>query len=148
MNHYFFDTSAVVKRYVPEIGTAWVRTTLDPTSGHEVHMASLTAVEAISAIARRQRGGTLSRGNANLALSQFRDDLLNQYVVVDITPMLVNDAMQLAEKHCLRGSDALQLAVALEVNKRQALTLVSADIELNAAAGAEGLAVDDPNAHP
>jgi hypothetical protein len=35
-----------------------------------------------------------------------------------------------------------------QASKLTPLTLLSADGELNAAATAEGLAVDDPNAHP
>jgi hypothetical protein len=61
--------------------------------------------------------------------------------------------MALAETHALRGYDAVQLAAALNVNSACAaagavFTLVSADGELNAAARAEGLAVEDPNLHP
>ena len=62
--------------------------------------------------------------------------------------------MRLANTHTLRAYDAVQLAVALEVNRiYQAaglgpVTLVSADHDLNAAAQAEGLTVEDPNLHP
>ena len=62
--------------------------------------------------------------------------------------------MTLAETHAIRGYDAVQLAAALEVHAfclalgMPAPTLISADVDLNAAATAEGLAVDDPNAHP
>jgi hypothetical protein len=53
----------------------------------------------------------------------------------------------------LRGYDAVQWAAAIEANARctalgTTLTFVSADVTLNAAALAEGLAVEDPNAHP
>ena len=62
--------------------------------------------------------------------------------------------MRLGIKHALCAYDAVQLAVALEVNRfHQAggsgpVTLVSADRDLNAAALVEGLAVDDPTSHP
>jgi len=64
------------------------------------------------------------------------------------------DAMLSARAHGLRAYDAVQLAAALEVNRiyqtggRGPVTLVSADQDLNAAATAEGLAVDDPSMHP
>ena len=54
----------------------------------------------------------------------------------------------------MRAYDAVQLAAALEVNVDRAssglsaVTLISADAALNAAAATEGLAVDDPNSHP
>ena len=73
---------------------------------------------------------------------------------LELTPSLVTAAMLVARKHGLRAYDAVQLTAALEVNrKRQAMglpavTLISADQDLNAAAIAEGIAVDDPNTHP
>ena len=62
-------------------------------------------------------------------------------------------AMQVAEKHALRGYDAVQLAAGLTLNDRcQTLGLsvifVCADGVLNAAAAAEGLHVENPNLHP
>jgi len=55
----------------------------------------------------------------------------------------------LVRRHGLRGYDAVQLAAVLEIHATDpSLTLLSADAELNAAALAEGLTVDDPNLHP
>ncbi len=60
--------------------------------------------------------------------------------------------MTLAEKHGLRGYDAVQLSAALRVSDEcRALgisfTLISADGDLNDATRVEGLAVEDPNLH-
>jgi predicted nucleic acid-binding protein len=73
---------------------------------------------------------------------------------VEVTPSLVTDAMLSARRHGLRAYDSVQLAAALEANRIYQtaglgpMTLVSADQELNAAATASGLSVEDPNAHP
>jgi hypothetical protein len=62
--------------------------------------------------------------------------------------------MDLTETHALRGYEAVPCAVAVEIHHaRQArgmpgLTLVSAAAALHTAAAAEGLLVEDPNAHP
>ena len=62
--------------------------------------------------------------------------------------------MRLGNTHALRAYDAVQLAVALEVNRiyqaagSSPVTLVSADRDLNDAATAEGLTVENPNLHP
>lgn len=86
-------------------------------------------------------------------MAQFRQDVAQRYRLIDLTPPLVTRAMTLAETHSLRGYDAVQLATAVEVHVRglmlglPALTLVSADGELNVAAQAEGLIVEDPNTH-
>jgi predicted nucleic acid-binding protein len=98
--------------------------------------------------------GSLSAALAARLLADFRFDLANQYQAVAVTPRLIAGAMSLAEKHGLRGYDAVQLAAALQLNagrqarKASALILVSADADLNAAALAEGLRVEDPNLHP
>ena len=119
-----------------------------------VFVARVTAVEIIAAITRRERGGSLTSTDATVARAAFRTDLANEYQVVEVTEMLVNQAMLVAETHGLRGYDAVQLAAALEVNTLRVvsglppLTLVSADTELNAAAIAAGLTIADPNVHP
>jgi hypothetical protein len=103
-------------------------------------------------MARRKRDGSLPEAAA-AAASDFRYDLSNQYRLVDITPALVEHAMRAAEAHPLRGYDAVQLAAALGVQSERrtlglpSLIFVSADRGLNGAASAEGLTVDDANAH-
>jgi uncharacterized protein len=154
MAAYFFDTSAIVKRYVVETGTPWVRATVNPAAANAVYLARLSAVEMASAVTRRQRGGFLSVTEAASILTQFRQDLILEYRVVEIGPALFSDAERLAESHALRANDAIQLAAAVELqSKRLAngldpLTLVSADQDLNTAAATFGLIVEDPNLHP
>lgn len=156
MAAYVFDSSAIVKHYVKEAGSSWVNGVIRAArmSGGRVHIARITGVEIVSAIARRQRGGSLTPAETSVILTRFRRDLTRIYRSVAISPRLIEDAMALAEAYALRGYDAVQLAAALRVNARRilqgssAITLISADAELNAAAVAEGLAVDDPNAHP
>ena len=70
-----------------------------------------------------------------------------------LTEEIIEEAASLAKKHSLRAYDAVQLAAALDTSRvisqieSTQLTLVSADLELNAAAAAEGLATEDPNTH-
>ena len=148
---YFFDSSGIVKRYVRETGTSWVIEVAHPTAGNRIYLARISGVEVISALARQKQGGGLSAEAAEQASAQFRHDFAHQYRIVEITSALIERAMTLAESHALRGYDAVQLAAALEVQAygrivgMQALCVVSADIALNEAAEAEGLAVEDPN---
>src|SRR5438132_5821076 len=139
MPTYFFDTTGLVKRYVAEIGTAWVTGIMAPAAGNLLHLARLTGVEVVSAIVRRARGGSLSAAHAAAALARFRADFKTRFQIEGITVALVKQAMALAEAHAIRGFDAVQLTAALQVHRRclalsQSLTLVSADTELNAAA--------------
>jgi predicted nucleic acid-binding protein len=153
MAAFIFDASGIVKRYIQEIGTGWVRSLADPTASNEVFLTRITRVEVTAAISRRGRGGALASTVAAI-LVQFRQDATHEYNILEITPALLADAERLAEIHGLRAYDAVQLAASLELDrKRQAaglgrITLISADQELNAAGIANGLLVDDPNAHP
>jgi predicted nucleic acid-binding protein len=59
---YFFDSSALVKRYVHEQGSVWVHEVTASASGHLIHISLLTIAEEeiASALARRHRKGSLS----------------------------------------------------------------------------------------
>ena len=138
-----------MKRYIQEIGTVWVRALTASGTGNFFYLARITDVEVTAALARRRGQPGLSVVQAVAALRQFRRDFGQDYRVVEITIALLQRAAQLADTHALRGYDAVQLAVALDVHAQdQALVLDSADAELNVAATAEGLRVEDPNTHP
>jgi hypothetical protein len=151
---YFFDSSALVKRYLVETGTAWVQALCNPAAGHRLYLVRIASVEVISAVTRRVRGGGLIAADAAAALAQFRLDFQNQYLALDATAVVVSRAETLAETYGLRAYDAIHLAAALNLNDQRIasalppLNLVSSDTELNAAAATEGLTVEDPNSHP
>ena len=153
MASYFFDSSALVKRYVNEAGTVWVTSLIDPAAGHEIFLARIAGVEVLSAIKRRERARTTSPQEAEVAISNFRREFAVFFTVLEISALLISEAMALAERYDLRGYDAVQLAAALEVHRRRTAlglslsALVSADHALNEAGRAEGLTVDDPNRH-
>ncbi len=153
MSVFFLDSSALVKRYVREAGTDWVRHHTHPDAGHEIYVALIAGAEAVAALMRQQRTGALSSEDTARAAAAFRQEFVGLYHVVSITGSVVEDAMDLAEAHPLRGYDAVQLAAALHIQRRRAvvgldpLAFVSADAALNAVAVEEGLAVEDPSQH-
>ena len=153
MGAYFLDTSALVKRSVREAGTAWVRDLTRSGSPHDIYIARISIVELVAAITRRERGGHLTTAQGAAVIGHFRKRASERYIVVELSPTLFDDASRLARKHGLRGYDAVQLAAALALNQPRSplglppVTLVSADAELNRAALAEGLLVENPNQH-
>lgn len=153
MAAYYLDTSAVMKRYVKEPGTRWVRQLFDPGRLNTIGIARISGVELVASVVRRARGGGLSHTQVAQILADFRLDFAADYELIDVTAALIDDAMTMAQRHALRGYDAVQLAAARAMDRDArtvglTITLVSADLELNAAAAAEGLAVEDPNTHP
>ena len=149
MAAFFLDTSTVLKRYVQETGTAWVQALAAPTVRHSLFVVRITLAETVAAITRRERDGSIAPQDAATAVADFQLDFAHQYRVVEVSAGLVAQAATLARRHALRGYDAVQLAAALEIHATDSsLTLLSADAELNTAATAEGLSVEDPNSHP
>ena len=155
MSDYYLDSSALVKRYLPEIGTAWVRALTDPATGNTISSAEITRVEVAAAFSARHRApGGITRRERDGAVRLLSRHCTAEYRLVAANQRILDRAVDLTQRHRLRGYDAVQLATALavEVSLRAArlpgLTFVAADIDLVAAARAEGLSADDPNLHP
>ena len=151
MAAFFCDSSAIVKRYIAETGSTYIDGFADLKTGNIVLLARITRVEVAAAFARRLKAGSLTIADAQNGLALFQHDLTNNYFTVEITPVLLSEAMRLATQHALRGYDAVQLAAVLQIENElkevgaALLIFVSADEDLNQAAKAEGLSVENPD---
>jgi hypothetical protein len=152
---FYLDTSALVKRYIAEIGSAWVSALSDPAAGHTIITAEITQVEAAAAIAARHRApGGITLQERDDAVDLLAVHCTTEYRLVGTNPVILDRAIQLTQNYWLRGYDAVQLATALIVNDQYVaagllgLTFVTADDDLIVAARAEGLTADNPNLHP
>jgi predicted nucleic acid-binding protein len=154
MTQYFLDSSALIKRYIVEPGTTWVRPLTSRSSGNTVIIAQITQIEIVSGASRRVREGTLTTRTARAVRLLIDRHARREYVVIGLTPQVVRRAEDLLAVHPLRTYDAVQLASALESNTRlvvaglSPLIFVSADTRLLVAATTEGLMTEDPNMHP
>jgi len=155
MSAYYLDSSAIVKRYVRERGSAWVVSITDIGAQNEVLTTLMSGAEVVAAICKSGRTGSITPQDVVKALATFKSEFRTHFVVINISDQTVDSAMTLAEKHGLRGYDSVQLATALELKAEQDLTnaaspliFVGGDNKLNAAAQAEGLLVENPNNHP
>ncbi len=151
---YFRDSSALLKRYVPEVGTAWIQSITDAQSQNLLIVAHIAWVEICSAVARRQREGSISSLQANQVLAAFRAHWNTQYFIVAIDNTVIDLAGQLVNQHPLRAYDAVQLAAALSLQEQlslpnvASLTFLTADTRLLAIAQAKSLLADNPNLYP
>jgi predicted nucleic acid-binding protein len=136
----FWDTSALLPLFVAEAGSARVRAWLrrDPA----VLVWSLTRVELLSAIARRER----EEPAAARALLRARQRAITAWEewseVVALEPVR-RQAERLVSTHPLRAADALQLGAALVATDLDpaGLPLVTFDERLALAALKEGFSV-------
>ena len=154
MSAHYFDSSALVKYYAQETGTNWVRGLIDVQPANEIFTALVTGAEIVAALKRRERMNLIAATDAATALAVFKNQFRIRFKAFRTSDVVVDRAMDLAERHKLRGYDAIQLASALLIEERMTiqgvgpLMLISADVELNQAAQAERLLTDDPNQHP
>jgi predicted nucleic acid-binding protein len=154
MGVFYFDTSALVKRYVVERGSVFVRQITDPLSANAAWTSSITCVEMVAAFYRRVNMGSITMAAAQSAEQLFRSDSYALLRTIAVAPNILAHAMAFAKLHLLRAYDAVHLATALEYHLRRKrlnlrpLVFLSADQPLNQAALAEGLLVDDPNRYP
>ena len=154
MTTYYLDTSALIKRYVDEVGSDWLRATLDAQPLPSIVTVHLIIVEVTSALTRRMREGTLTPAEYVQVQNAFRFDCLCEYEIVTAVGGVIDQANRLLERYPLRAYDAVHLATAVVANQRllannlASLTFLSADDRLNDAASAEGLTVDNPNHYP
>jgi uncharacterized protein len=150
----YVDTSALVKRYVDETGSAWLRAMIDPALSPLIVISHLALAEMRSAFQRRLREGTLTPAEFNQLHNAFRIDCLNEYQVLPINQPVIELAGDLVERRTLRTLDAIQLATALaarqflETRGFPEIIFITADDRLLQAALAEGLTTDNPNTHP
>ncbi len=151
MQLFYFDSSALVKNYITEGGSDWVKAFLNTPQKTRVYVAAITKVEVVSAFSRRAKRLPSESGQVFRSYSQFKNDFAEFFRSVDVDEDLIELAVAIAERHGLRGSDSIQLAGAIFLSQNLSslnlpkVTVVSADVELNAAAQSEGLEVINPN---
>lgn len=145
----FFDTSAVVKHYRAETGTAAVDALL-ASSGTRHVISTLSVVEFHSVLARLVRTGHAGITDFHRARGRFLADIAaGLWHVEPLSDADFHHAQQLLVKHGLahglRTLDAIQLAVALRVHASTTLhAFVCADVNLCQVARPEGLVVVNP----
>jgi hypothetical protein len=151
VNIYFLDSSALIKRYVVEIGSPWIKTLTDSQTGNSLLLVRITWVEVLSAFARRQREGGITAAEVAALIAKFRSEFNSRYRVIEVDLALVERAGELIVEYPLRAYDAVQLASALRVQSlltsmpETQLIFVSADNRLLDIAQSAGLAIDNPN---
>lgn len=135
----YFDASALVKRYVQEDGAALVRRLLRAGA---VATSRLSEVEIASALARRAREGTLPAAAHQRAVAALAHDI-DAWAIVEVTPRITRDALELLRAHDLRTGDAIQLAscIYLQRGLSRRVEFIAFDEGLTHAARAEGIAV-------
>ncbi len=129
----FFDTSALVKRYIQEGGSRAVEKLCG--SARELHVSIIYPSEAVSTLCRLKRQGKITpKMYASLKSALFSD--LVDANVFPITPAVIKHAIAALETYPLKALDAIHIGCALEIRPD---TFISADVQQLQAAKGMGL---------
>jgi len=134
----YLDTSSLVKLYVEEEDSPKIA---DFVKSSRMTVTSLVAyAEARAAFARRFREKAFTSHEYRDLISFFEEDWGN-YVIVSVTEELVHLAGDLAEKHSLRGFDAIHLSSAVTLHKEISTPIIfsCSDQKLQKASQLEGM---------
>lgn len=128
----YFDTSAIVKRYVAEPDSPRARALM---RRHRVLSSVLTSLEALSAFVRRHAAGDLSDRDFVAIVSRLDADR-RMWELVEVTPLVLDRAESLIRTEGLRTLDAIHVGSALvfESGAGARLPFITADDRQRAAA--------------
>lgn len=122
----YFDTSALIKRYINEPGSTLVRGLM---RRHDFLSSAITPVEVMSAFCRRRREGDLSEGNFLAVSRRVQNDRV-QWELVEVSSTVLNRAEELIQGITpIRALDAIQVASLVTFQAASALRIpfVTAD---------------------
>lgn len=109
---YYFDTSALVKIYHTEPGSATVQPIYRGTE--EIFISELAKIECLSTVSRKYREGEITQDVLLAVITKFETDLQHRYTVLRFSLLVINEAWDLLRRHAetrgLKTLDSLQLA--------------------------------------
>jgi len=136
----YFDTSALVKRYVREPGSGQVRSLL---RRHDFLSSAITPVELLSALGRKKRSGDLSEEEFSMLLSRIQSERIRWELVEIAGPVLDRAEEVIQGPLPLRALDALHVAssMAFQAAASVQIPFVTGDARQRDAANHLGLDV-------
>jgi predicted nucleic acid-binding protein len=139
----YLDSSALVKRYLEEVGSNTVRSVI--TSAAAIATSKLSFPEMLSAFMRKRRAGEIGSKALYGVVHKFETDWYH-FFIIEFHDELLPKVKTLVEKHPLKAADAVHLSSALWLKQttKADLTFVTSDSNLLKAALAEKLQVMNP----
>lgn len=155
MTVYYFDSSALVKLYIPEAGSPRVDQIVNSRNEtgemeNVIFFSVISIAEATAAISRRWRTGHIDENTRRRLYAALLDDRERLFTTLAINDETVLSAAELTLRFPLRGYDAVHLASALAFNQllvaagQDPLVFVASDETLLQAAYVAGLRTENP----
>lgn len=152
MHHFYFDASALAKRYTDEVGSDKIDFFFDNVPLERLSCLTIGAMEVFWICVRKRNDGRITNHQFERAAALLRREVINSqsdFKKISVPDSLVWSSMDLIETHSLNSVDALVLRSALDTATElrsigDRLVLVASDQRLLRAAHAEGLQIFNP----
>ena len=152
MYYFYFDASALVKRYTREAGSDKMLFLFHNVPLERLFCLTIGAMEVFWICVRKRNDGRITDNQFTQATGHLEYEVIDvqsDFQTISVPDSLVWDSMDLIEIHSLNSVDALVLRSALNIatelrNTGDTLVLVASDQRLLRAARAEDLQVFNP----
>jgi len=150
--YFYFDASALVKRYTQEIGSDKVNFLFNNVPLNRMMCLILGVIELFWICVRKRNDRRLTNPDFSQVGVNFNYEVIDDqsdFKTLSAPDSLVWDAMDLIENHSLNSVDAIVLRSALDMamelrSTGDTLVLVASDQRLLRAARTEGLQIFNP----
>lgn len=139
----YFDSSALVKRYVEETGSDRVNSVL--ANAGIVATSKLIYPEILSAFARRHKGGEIPTKWYTRVIERFETEW-EYFLIIEFQDELLPFIRKTIKEHQLKAADSVHLSSALWLRNavKEDVIFVASDVNLLNAAQSERLQIIDP----
>lgn len=139
----YFDSSALVKRYLNEEGSKKVKAII--ADSEIIATSKLAYPEILSAFIRKSRNGEVPEKILKRAVNKFETDW-DYFIIIDFQNELLSIIKDLILRYPLKGADSIHLSSALWLKHtiKEDITFVASDKTLIDVAQSEMLKVINP----
>lgn len=136
----YFDTSALIKRYIREAGTEKVRDLF--RDAQSIVVSSITKLELFSTLKRSLIEKRIKEPDYEKTRERIQDDFMD-FQVVKFDEQVENSAIEIIEKYQVKAMDSIQIASFFLVKNDETL-FVSCDTKMFNVMKAEKIKVINP----
>lgn len=152
MYYFYFDASALVKRYTRETGSDTINFLFANVPLTHMQCLILGAMEVFWICVRKGNDGRITKREFVRAVTHLKNEVIDrhsEFKTISVPDTLVLNSMSLIENHSINSVDAIVLHSALDIatelrNTGNRLVLVASDQRLLRAAQTEGMLIFNP----
>ena len=152
MYYFYFDASALVKRYTEEIGSDKIDFLFQNVPSNRLMCLAIGVAEVFSICVRKRNDGRITRHHFEQAVSYLDSEVINiesDFETVTVQNALIWKSISLMDTHSINSVDAILLCSALDIvtnlhDENNELVLIASDQRLLRAAQTEGLLCFNP----